>query len=161
MDKAATHGTGAIAAQHRMQRHEGEFAIQGRRPAGDVARLDQLTREGTEDLDPVRGRRSQRGFAAELSRAGYDTALIGKAHFATAHTFAPTGSPECRHSMHLYGPNWTGPYMGFQRVELVVEGHNTFPPMTPPYGQSYEAWYHGDGYGELKNRLYKENAAPT
>ena len=38
---------------------------------------------------------ARRGFAAELSKAGYDTALIGKAHFATAHTFAPTGSPEC------------------------------------------------------------------
>jgi arylsulfatase A-like enzyme len=62
--------------------------------------------------------------------------------------------------MHLYGPNWTGPYMGFQRVELMVEGHNTFPPMAPPYGQSYEAWYHGDGYGDLKDRLYAENAGP-
>ena len=103
---------------------------------------------------------AKRGFAAELARAGYDTALIGKAHFATAHTFAPTGSPECRHSMHRYGPNWTGPYMGFQRVELVVEGHNTFPPMQPPYGQSYEAWYWGDGHGEMKNRLYATNAGP-
>jgi arylsulfatase A-like enzyme len=99
-------------------------------------------------------------FAALLAKAGYDTALIGKAHFATAHTFAPTGSPECRHSMNLWGPNWTGPYMGFQRVELVVEGHNTFPPMVPPYGQSYEAWYHGDGLGEMKNELYARNAGP-
>lgn len=109
------------------------------------------------DLPP---QHAQTTFAGLLSKAGYDTALIGKAHFATAHTFAPTGTPECRHSMHLYGPGWTGPYMGFQRVELVVEGHNTFPPMQPPYGQSYEAWYHGDGRGELKNRLYAENAGP-
>jgi len=109
------------------------------------------------DLPP---QHAETGFAALLSRAGYDTALIGKAHFATAHTFAPTGTPECRHSMHLYGPNWTGPYMGFQRVELVVEGHNTFLPMEPPYGQSYEAWYYGDGHGGLKNRLYRENAGP-
>jgi arylsulfatase A-like enzyme len=103
---------------------------------------------------------ARQGFAAQLSKAGYDTALIGKAHFATAHTFAPTGSPECRHSMHLYGPNWTGPYMGFQSVELVVEGHNTFPPMAPPYGQSYEAWYHADGNGALKDELYRRNAGP-
>jgi arylsulfatase A-like enzyme len=103
---------------------------------------------------------ARQGFAALLAQAGYDTALIGKAHFATAHTFAPTGTPECRHSMHMYGPNWTGPYMGFQRVELVVEGHNTFPPMAPPYGQSYEAWYHGDGLGALKDALYRENAGP-
>lgn len=109
------------------------------------------------DLDP---RFSKTSFAALLAKAGYDTALIGKAHFATAHTFAPTGSPECRHSMHLYGPNWTGPYMGFQQVELVVEGHNTFPPMTPPYGQSYEAWYHADGRGALKDELHASNVGP-
>lgn len=109
------------------------------------------------DLDP---RFAKTSFAALLAKAGYDTALIGKAHFATAHTFAPTGSPECRHSMHLYGPNWTGPYMGFQQVELVVEGHNTFPPMTPPHGQSYEAWYHADGRGALKDKLHASNAGP-
>jgi len=34
---------------------------------------------------------AKQSFAAELSRAGYDTALIGKAHFATAHTFHPSG----------------------------------------------------------------------
>lgn len=103
---------------------------------------------------------ARRGFAAELSKAGYDTALIGKAHFATAHTFAPTGSPECRHSMADFGPNWTGPYMGFQSVQLMVEGHNTFPPAQPPSGQSYEAWFYADGQGELKNRLYQTNAGP-
>jgi arylsulfatase A-like enzyme len=103
---------------------------------------------------------ARRGFAAELARAGYDTALIGKAHFATAHTFAPTGSPECRQSMERYGPGWTGPYKGFQQVELMVEGHNTEAPMAPPSGQSYEAWYYGDGRGALKNRLHRENAGP-
>lgn len=103
---------------------------------------------------------ASRGFAAELTRAGYDTALIGKAHFATAHTFAPTGSPECRSSMQLYGPNWTGPYKGFQRVELMVEGHNTFPPMVPPSGQSYEAWYHADGRGGWKDALHGRNGGP-
>ena len=103
---------------------------------------------------------ARRGFAAEMARAGYDTALIGKAHFATANTFAPTGKPECRQSMQLYGPNWTGPYMGFQRVQLMVEGHNTNPPAAPPSGQSFEGWYYNDGYGELKNRLYKTNAGP-
>ncbi|PWS37145.1 sulfatase [Falsiroseomonas bella] len=109
------------------------------------------------DLPPEEARDS---FPAVLAKAGYDTALLGKAHFATAHTFHPTGSPECRLSMDRYGPNWTGPYMGFQRVELVVEGHNTFPPMEPPFGQAYEAWYHGDGRGALKDRLYKENHGP-
>ncbi len=35
-----------------------------------------------------------RGFAAALQAAGYDTSFIGKAHFATANTFAPTSSAE-------------------------------------------------------------------
>ena len=45
------------------------------------------------DLKPEVG---ARGFAGQLSAAGYHTALLGKAHFSTAHTFKPTGTPECR-----------------------------------------------------------------
>ena len=33
------------------------------------------------------------GFAAAVGRAGYRTGYIGKAHFATSHTFKPTGTP--------------------------------------------------------------------
>ena len=100
------------------------------------------------------------GFAGRLAAAGYRTALIGKAHFATSHTFAATGTPECRHSMDRWGPDWHGPYMGFEHVELVVEGHNQWPPERPPSGQHYEAWYYGDGRGDLKNALYASNAGP-
>src|SRR5690606_4920439 len=57
------------------------------------------------DLDPVLG---ERGFAAALARAGYATGFIGKAHFATMHTFAPSGTPECRYSMDRYGADWFG-----------------------------------------------------
>lgn len=109
------------------------------------------------DLPPETG---EAGFAGSLSRAGYFTALIGKAHFATSHTFAPTGSPECRQSMDRYGPDWHGPYMGFDHVELVVEGHNQWDPMRPPFGQHYEHWYYGDGLGDLKNRLFWTNGGP-
>lgn len=35
------------------------------------------------------------GFASVLSRAGYATGVISKAHFATYLTFKPTGSAEC------------------------------------------------------------------
>ena len=42
------------------------------------------------DLDPKIG---ERGFAGQLSRAGYHTAFLGKAHFSTKATFAPTGTP--------------------------------------------------------------------
>jgi len=109
------------------------------------------------DLPPATG---EAGFAGMLSRAGYHTALVGKPHFATAHTFEATGTPECRSSMQLYGDDWYGPYMGFDHVELVVEGHNQWPPMRPPSGQHYERWYYGDGLGDLKNELFATNVGP-
>ena len=65
----------------------------------------------------------ERSFATALNTQGYQTAFLGKAHFATAHTFAPTGTPECRTSSANFGPDWTGPYMGFEYVELMVLGH--------------------------------------
>ncbi|HET7298778.1 MAG TPA: sulfatase-like hydrolase/transferase, partial [Burkholderiales bacterium] len=81
------------------------------------------------DLDPKVG---EAGFAGAFAGAGYRTGYIGKAHFATSHTFKPTGTPECRNSDQ--DPDWYGPYMGFEHVELVVEGHNHWPPMKPPRG---------------------------
>jgi len=109
------------------------------------------------DLDPKYGAKS---FAAAFGRAGYDTALIGKAHFATSHTFAPTGTPECRASSADYGPEWNGPYMGFDHVELMVEGHNNWPPMRPPHGQHYERWYHMNGGGDERTALYWKHLPP-
>ena len=100
------------------------------------------------------------GFAGTLSKAGYHTAMIGKAHFKTSHTFAPTGSPECRESSASYGADWNGPYMGFDQVELMLEGHNHFPPMKPPLGQHYERWYHMDGRGDERTALYQRAVTP-
>lgn len=109
------------------------------------------------DLDPKLG---EKGFGGALTASGYNTALIGKAHFATAHTFEPTGTPECRDSMDQYDADWFGPYMGFGHVELVVEGHNLHLPMEPPSGQHYEHWYYADGYGAAKNEAYATNVGP-
>ena len=110
------------------------------------------------DLDPATG---ARGMAGALEAAGYDTAFFGKAHFATSHTFRPTGTPECIESSANYGPDWLGPYMGFGHVELMLLGHNWFLPEKPPKGQHYERWFHADGLGDEKNRLYRENAGDT
>ena len=101
----------------------------------------------------------ERSYASALSNSGYDTALIGKAHFNTSHTFAPTGTPECRESTARYGPDWTGPYLGIDHVELMIEGHNCFPPMAPPRGQHYERWYHAHG-GEALTALYHQALPP-
>ena len=109
------------------------------------------------DLDPAI---AERGFAGALSARGIATALIGKAHFATSHTFEPTGTPECRASSASYGPDWYGPYMGFRHVELMLEGHNQHPPMEPPRGQHYERWYHQDGRGAALTRLYQTQLPP-
>jgi len=100
------------------------------------------------------------GFAGRCRAAGLRTGFIGKAHFATSHTFAPTGSPECRESSARYGADWFGPYMGFEHVELVVEGHNNWLPMRPPRGQHYERWYYADGDGDTRNRLYQTHLSP-
>jgi arylsulfatase A-like enzyme len=109
------------------------------------------------DLPPEVG---ARGFAGTLARHGYATALIGKAHFTTSHTFAPTGTPECRASSASFGADWNGPYMGFGHVELMLEGHNHFPPMHPPRGHHYERWYHAGGQGDALTALYNTALPP-
>jgi arylsulfatase A-like enzyme len=45
-------------------------------------------------------------------------------------------------------------------VELMLEGHNGFPPMKPPLGQHYERWYHADGQGEERTALYRKALPP-
>jgi arylsulfatase A-like enzyme len=97
-------------------------------------------------------------FAAAFGRAGWRTGYIGKAHFATSHTFKATGTPECRNSDQPQ--DWFGPYMGFEHVELMVEGHNHWPPMKPPRGQHYERWFHQGGRGEELQRLYETQLEP-
>ncbi|NDE42567.1 MAG: sulfatase, partial [Betaproteobacteria bacterium] len=123
---------------------------------GLLPRTHGVSDNGIELADDV----GERGFAGALTHAGYKTALIGKAHFKTSHTFAPTGTPECRESSANYGPDWYGPYMGFGHVELMLEGHNHFPPMLPPRGQHYERWYHADGQGEQRSALYQQSVGP-
>ncbi len=110
------------------------------------------------DLAPEIGGKS---FAAALSAAGYDTAYFGKAHFSTYHTHAPTGTPECLTSSADYPPDWTGPYMGWNHVELMLVGHNWFPPEKPPKGQHYERFFHADGKGAEKIEAYWRNGGDT
>jgi arylsulfatase A-like enzyme len=109
------------------------------------------------DLDDAIG---TGGFAGQFAKAAYKTGFLGKAHFSTFHTFAPTGRPECRSSTQDYGPDWSGPYMGFNHVELMVGGHNIHLPQRPPHGQAYERWYYADGRGDEKNALYATHLCP-
>ena len=101
------------------------------------------------------------GFAGTLARAGYATGMIGKAHFGTYLNFKPTGSPECVESSANFPSTWAGPYMGFGHVDLMLLGHNYWLPFDPPRGMHYERWYHSDGMGAEKNRLYAGYAPRT
>ena len=82
------------------------------------------------------------GYPARLNTAGYHTAFIGKAHFATCNTFQPTGTPECKTSSASFDAGWTGPYMGFGHVELMILGHwfKSRGATMPPEGQHFERW---------------------
>ena len=110
------------------------------------------------DLDPEIG---EQGFAGAMAASGYDTAFFGKAHFSTFHTFEPTGTPECLASSARFPDDWSGPYMGFDHVELMLVGHNWFPPEMPPRGQHYERWFHADGRGAEKIEAYWRNQGDT
>ncbi|RZS84223.1 sulfatase-like hydrolase/transferase [Pigmentiphaga kullae] len=100
------------------------------------------------------------GFAGSLAASGCQTGFIGKAHFSTHHTFQPTGRPECQYSEPEFGADWNGPYMGFNHVELVVEGHNYWLPTPLPGGLHHSRWYYGDGLGDLRNERYKTDLGP-
>jgi arylsulfatase A-like enzyme len=103
------------------------------------------------ELDEAIG---EAGFAGTFAKQGWSTGFIGKAHFSTVHAFQPTGKPECRQSTPNFGPDWFGPYMGFDHVEIVLTGHNAFLPQKPPYGLHYERWYHQGGRGDRLDALY-------
>ncbi len=103
------------------------------------------------DLNEEAGKK---GFAGHLAQHGYRTGVIGKAHFSTYHTFAPTGRLEDRRSTAFHDGSWDGTYMGFEHVELVQAGHNIFPPQRAPLGLHYEDWYERQGGSALDDAYY-------
>ncbi|MEZ5903565.1 MAG: sulfatase-like hydrolase/transferase [Geminicoccaceae bacterium] len=101
------------------------------------------------------------GWAGRLATDGYATAFLGKAHFSTVRTFAPTGRPECQFSARDFDTaSWFGPYMGFDHVELMLMGHFNLLPKPPPDVLHYEDWFFADGQGEAKLRAYAERLPP-
>ena len=112
------------------------------------------------DLDPDL---AEQGFAGHLGRAGYQTGLIGKAHFSTKATFAPTGRAECATSSADFGPDWAGPYMGFDHVELALFGKwfPERPALRPPHGQHYEHWFFETVGGEEGYAMWADKRRPS
>lgn len=109
------------------------------------------------DLNPEIG---EKGFAGSLAASGYDTAFIGKAHFATYHTVKPTGTPECTTTSRSIPDSWNGPYMGFEHVELMMTGHNYFLPNKPPEGHHYERFFHSGISGQDRIGQYQKKLPP-
>lgn len=103
------------------------------------------------DLDPELG---EMGFARTLANAGYDTSLFGKANFSQSHPKTPSGTPECASSSRKYTQSWTGPYMGFDHVQLALTPKAGAAPSKPPLGQHYERFFHADGQGTQHFKRY-------
>jgi arylsulfatase A-like enzyme len=92
------------------------------------------------DLDPKMG---DEGIAAQLSKNGYKTSFVGKAHFSSKITFTPTGTPEDRKSAPNFPDDWVGPYMGFEHVELAALGkfHRARIQQGAPKIHRFEHWF--------------------
>jgi arylsulfatase A-like enzyme len=112
-----------------------------------------------------------RSLATLLANEGFATAIIGKAHFATAFPFLPTGKVESVEGSARVDPDWSGPYFGFEHAELMLFGHNLriadlmgrwnwiYGP--PPFGLHYARYLFRDGFeqGAERIRLMQPEAA--
>jgi arylsulfatase A-like enzyme len=108
-------------------------------------------------LDPKIG---EAGWAAALTKAGYSTGFIGKAHFGDDPTISQWGAPESRRDSAAFPPDWAGPYFGFESAELLILGHwhELLPCEKPPRGQQFERWFWShDGAWDL----WKKDLGPS
>lgn len=72
-------------------------------------------------------------------RAGVQTSFVGKAHLASVGVLTPGASPhmEAIGNAMSMPDDWTGPYMGFSRVELLQMGHFPVGYGPAPLGLHY------------------------
>ncbi|OPX24185.1 MAG: hypothetical protein B1H04_02595 [Planctomycetales bacterium 4484_123] len=101
----------------------------------------------------------ERTIADILGGQGYHTALLGKAHFQT---FGHGGDPakagmECGAAWEqgLHDPDWTGPYYGFQHVELCI-GHGVANLRRAHLGK----WV-AENYPEALGSIDRRRPSPT
>jgi arylsulfatase A-like enzyme len=110
------------------------------------------------DLEVAQG---EKGFGRTLASSGYQSGFVGKTHFSTHHTFAPTGTPEDKSTIPNLPVDWMGPYMGFDHMETMMLGHYANGrPTPPPNSLHYERWLFADGRGEDKIKLWETHLAP-
>ncbi len=111
------------------------------------------------DLD---ARTAERGWARRLADAGYAGKFIGKGHFGEDPAATPHGAPESREQSAGFPDGWSGPYMGFDEVELMILGHwhDLLPCEKPPRGQHFERWFWSRGGAGEAWALWAEDAGP-
>ncbi|MBY6144742.1 sulfatase-like hydrolase/transferase [Mameliella alba] len=114
-------------------------------------------RDNGRNLDPAF---AEEGLGGIFCKAGYDTQFIGKAHLSTHETFEPTDQPECYTSVADFPEDWTGPYMGFEQVELMLRPHHHCGWKDRPYTLHYENFLDWDGQGGTRWAKAKEKSAP-
>lgn len=114
-------------------------------------------RDNGRNLDPAIG---ARGLGGLFAGAGYATHFIGKAHFTTHETFEPTGQPECYSSVADLPEHWSGPYMGFEHVELTLRPHHHCGWKDAPYTLHYETFLDQGGKGRARWEKAAERAEP-
>lgn len=103
---------------------------------------------------------AEEGLGGMFARAGYDTHFIGKAHFATHETFEATGRAECYSSVAELPRDWSGPYMGFEKVQLTLRPHHHCDWHDAPHTLHYEDFLDRDGRGGERWARAKERVAP-
>lgn len=114
-------------------------------------------RDNGRDLDPGFG---AQGLGGIFGSAGYATHFIGKAHFTSHQTFAPTGQPENYQSAADCPPDWTGPYFGFDNVQMMLRPHHHTRWYDLPQGLHYERFLDRDGKGQERWDRAKEALPP-
>ena len=114
---------------------------------------------------------AERTVASHFARAGHATGFFGKAHFASTYPFTPTGALESVEGSASMPEGWTGPYFGFEHVQLICFGHNMrISPLQgrwqwclgpAPFGLHYGRWLYRDGVkaGNERIRLMTPEAA--
>ncbi|GGE26031.1 sulfatase [Pullulanibacillus camelliae] len=81
-----------------------------------------------------------RTLSSELSKAGYNTGLFGKAHFKPVLNKESFEAPPNIHDREFW-KNWNGPYYGFETVAM-VHGH---ADEDSSHGMHYGAWLEEQG----------------
>ncbi len=112
------------------------------------------------DLD---ARTAEHGWARRLSDAGYASKFIGKGHFGEDPAATPYGAPESREQSAGFPEDWSGPYMGFDDVELTILGHwhELLPCETPPRGHHFERWFWSQGGDGEAWSLWPQDLGPA